>query len=230
MDLTILMPCFNEQDSIKYAILDAKRLIEKLDVNAEILIADNGSTDDSKSIAKSMGCRVINVRNKGYGNALRAGIKAARGNYIIFADCDGSYKFSEFGVAYYRALTSGCNAVFGDRLSGKWDKDAQSFSHRFIGVPFLSFIGRLFYRCGIHDFHCGLMGFRSSFVKSLKLKATGFEFSSEIIGKSCRNTKKYIQMPIILYPDRRDKVGSNLNSIRDGIRHLIMIIFDVSLN
>ena len=227
IELTILMPCLNEADVLARSIEDARQLIKLIDKDCEILIIDNGSTDQSTIIAESLGCRVIKEKNRGYGNALRRGIQEAKGKYIILADCDGTYKFSE-SIIFYKLLDSGYDAVFGNRYKGIQTNNNWSFSHKYIGVPLLSFIGRKFYHCDIVDFHCGLMGFNTEFAKSLKLSSKGFEFSSEIIGKTCNITKNYIQVPVTLYYSNRINSKSHLHSIRDGLRHLNMIMFDRS--
>ena len=224
MKLTILMPCYNEEKTISYAVADALLFLQEHNIDGEVLVADNCSTDNSYELAKRAGARVIRVMKKGYGYALRAGIKKARGKYIIFGDSDLSYKMCDI-YRHFRYLEKGYDAVLGNRYWGEINKDAQSFSHRYIGVPILSFLGRLKYKCDIYDFHCGQQGFNTEFVRSLNLISTGFEFSTELIGKTCQATSNYIQIPVTLHKDGRDR-PSNLDTIKDGLRHLSFILFD----
>ncbi len=208
--------------------------------NAEILVVDNGSSDASARIAEAAGARVVFCKDKGYGNALRYGIQQAKGKYIIMGDCDMSYDFGESGRILEK-LQEGADLVMGDRfastnlnnLSGENAQSgmagiqdgAMSFSHRYIGVPVLSWLGRIRYRCDVHDFHCGLRGFRRDAFLKLNLHGSGMEFATEMIGKAALAGYQIEQVPVTL---RRDGRGapSHLRSIRDGIRHLRMIFFD----
>ena len=224
-ELTILMPCYNEVDTISYAIGQAQLFLEENNIDGEVLISDNMSTDGSYEKAKRAHARVIRVKKQGYGYAIRAGIRRARGKYIIFGDSDLSYDMYDI-KRQYKLLKAGYLAVFGNRYWGKFHKDAQSFSHRYIGVPILSFLGRIKYKCDIYDFHCGQMGFNTKFLQSLPLKATGFECSTDIIGQTCLATDNYTQIPVTLYPDGRKNSSVKLDTIKDGLRHLFLILFD----
>ena len=172
VEFTILMPCLNEEKTIGYCIREAKSAIRHYGISAEILIADNGSSDASKEIAKKNGARVIEVPKKGYGNAVIGGIRAAKGRYIIMGDCDKSYDFKEIG-RFIRPLRSGKQLVMGSRFAGGIEPGAMPLSHRYFGVPLLSFLGRLRYRTKVQDFHCGLRGFEKEAALALGLSWHG---------------------------------------------------------
>ncbi len=222
IELTILMPCLNEEATIGKCIDEAKRFIDEAGIVAEILIADNGSTDASTSIARGLGAEVTNISEKGYGNALIGGIKAARGRYIIMGDCDMSYDFYHLD-GFLQKLREGNDLVMGNRFAGGIEKGAMPFSHRYIGVPFLSLLGRIKYRTNVRDFHCGLRGFNRRQALKLNLKCGGMEFATEIIGAFARNKRRIVQIPTVLRKDQRGH-APHLNTIRDGFRHLIYII------
>lgn len=224
-ELTILMPCLNEAGSIGFCIEEAKGYIKKSGIAAEILIADNGSTDGSKEIAENLGARVVSVAEKGYGNALRGGIQAATGKYIIMGDCDGSYDFAHLD-GFVEKLRAGYALVMGNRYKGGIEKGAMPFSHRYIGVPVLSFIGRLCYRVQIGDFHCGLRGFDRQKALSLRLQCAGMEFASEIIGAFARAKEPICEIPTVLRRDKR-KGRSKLRPVKDGIRHLKWMLLNM---
>lgn len=218
MEITILMPCLNEEHTVGQCIIEAKKCLDSLNVESEILIVDNGSCDNSVNVAESHGARVISCTRKGYGNALRYGLHNAKGRYIIYADCDMSYDFMETKIIYYKLL-KGCDMVVGDRFHPFPSKDAMSLSHR-IGVPILSAMGRVRYGVKVHDFHCGIRGIKRKCVKGLQLHALGMEFATEIIAKAGRNNLHIGQVPVTLRPDGRDK-ASHLRTVRDGLRHVM---------
>ena len=222
MELTILMPCLNEEKTIGDCIKQAKKFIEKNNLSAEILIADNGSTDNSVKIAESLGARVVAISKKGYGNALKGGIKEARGKYIIMGDCDMSYDFLNLEL-FLEMLRQGIDFVIGNRFKGGIKKGAMPKLHRYFGVPILSFIGRIIYGVKIGDFHCGLRGFSSDAVRSLNLKSEGMEFATEIIGAFSKKGFKIIEIPTVLNKDLRNG-RSHLRSFRDGFRHLVLML------
>lgn len=222
IELTVLMPCLNECEGIASSIGEAKECIDKYEISAEILIADNGSTDGSQKIAESLGARVINVPERGYGNALIGGINAAIGKYIIMGDCDGSYNFSDIYRILIR-LREGYSLVMGNRFTGGIEKGAMPFLHRKIGVPFLSWLGRVKFKTDVGDFHCGLRGFDREKALSLNLKCGGMEFATEIIASFAKLSEKICEIPTPLRVDKR-KGASHLRTLRDGMRHLIYII------
>lgn len=222
IELTILMPCLNEEKTIAECINEAKRFIKENNINAEILIADNKSTDDSVRIATQNNARVITIKEKGYGNALIGGIKEAKGKYIIMGDCDMSYDFYDLG-GFVEKLRQGNKLVMGNRFSGGIEKGAMPFSHKYVGVPLLSWLGRIKYKTNIIDFHCGLRGFERETALKLGLNCGGMEFATEIIGKFVKSGEKITQIPTVLRKDGRGH-PSHLKTIRDGLRHLIYIL------
>ena len=221
------MPCLNEAETLAACISKAKTGLENAQVSGEILIADNGSTDGSIEIAERLGARVIRVREKGYGNALRGGILAAQGKWIIMGDADDSYDFSQI-QGFVELLRMGKGLVMGCRLpsgGGKIMPGAMPWKNRWIGNPALSFIGRLLFKTPIHDFHCGLRGFSREACESFDLKTTGMEFASEMVMKATLKNVPVAETPITLYPDGRSR-PPHLRAWRDGWRHLrFMLIY-----
>lgn len=222
MYLTILMPCLNEEKTLGECILNAKLFLKTSNIKGEILIVDNGSIDNSVKIAKENGARVIIYKKKGYGNAIKAGIKDAKGDYIIMGDCDMSYDFSYLDK-FIEEFNKGNLLVVGNRYKGGIKKGAMPFSHKYIGVPILSFIARKKYNVNIHDFHCGLRGFCKNTALRIDLVSEGMEFATEIICKFALETDLITEVPIILSRDKREG-NSHLRALRDGFRHLNFII------
>lgn len=222
VELTILMPCLNESKSLAWCIDEAKSYIKESGVSAEVVIADNGSVDDSCQIAAECGARVVEVLEKGYGNALIAGIRSARGRYIIMGDCDGSYDFSQCGL-FLEKLQEGYGLVVGNRYLGGIEKGAMPFLHRYVGVPVLSFMGRWRYQVDIGDFHCGIRGFDREKALGLGLNCGGMEFATEIIGKFARAGEPICQVPAKLRRDRRAG-SSHLRAVPDGWRHVRVMV------
>jgi len=222
LELTILMPCLNEEETLGICIKKAKEAIEKHNLLAEILIADNGSTDLSVEIATDLGARVINVAEKGYGSALIAGIQQAQGKYIIMGDADDSYDFGDI-MRFVSKLREGNDLVMGNRFKGGIEKGAMPFLHRYLGNPVLSFIGRLFFKSAIKDFHCGLRGFNRTAILGLGLCTTGMEFASEMVVKSVLNKLSIAEVPVKLYPDGRSR-APHLRTWHDGWRHLRFLL------
>lgn len=222
IELTILMPCLNEEATLGKCIQKALRGIANNNIHAEVLIADNGSTDKSVAIAENLGARVVHVKNKGYGNALRAGIEAAKGKYIIMGDSDCSYDFGEIS-AFIERLREGYDLVMGNRFKGGIKKGAMPPLHQYLGNPVLSFIGRLFFTSKIGDFHCGLRGFNRQAIIDIELCTTGMEFSSEMVVKATLNNLKITEVPTFLHPDERN-TPPHLNTWSDGWRHLRFLL------
>ncbi|HRY31993.1 MAG TPA: glycosyltransferase family 2 protein [Bacteroidales bacterium] len=221
-ELSILMPCLNEELTLATCITKAKTYLDTAKVNGEIVIADNGSTDRSIEIAESLGARVVHVAEKGYGSALLNGIKAARGKYVIMGDSDDSYDFLHLGP-YVEKLREGNDLVMGNRFKGGIAKGAMPFLHRYLGNPVLSFTGRLFFNIRVRDFHCGLRGFNRERILSTGLCTTGMEFASEMVVKSALNGLKITEVPTTLKKDGRDR-PPHLNTWRDGWRHLRFLL------
>jgi hypothetical protein len=227
IEISIVMPCLNERDTILGCVDEAKAAIEAAGVAGEIVIADNGSTDGSQVIAERAGARVITVPSAGYGNALMGGIAAASGTYVLMGDADGSYDFREL-PRFLAKLRAGADLVMGCRLpsgGGRVLPGAMPWKHRWIGNPVLSSLGRLFFHAPVKDFHCGMRAFRRDAIVALDLHGSGMEFASEMVVKSTLAGLKIDQMPITLRPDRRSR-PSHLRSWRDGWRHLrFMLLF-----
>ena len=221
MELTILMPCLNEAETIARCIEKARLGLQRAGVTGEILIADNGSTDGSQAIAEKLGARVVAVKEKGYGNALRGGVRAAQGKWIIMGDADDSYDFSE-ADRFVKRFQAGDDVVMGCRLpvgGGKIMPGAMPWKNRWLGNPVLTFIGRLFFTCPAHDFHCGLRGFTREAFDKLELQTTGMELASEMVIKATLKKLKISEVPITLHKDGRSR-PPHLKPWRDGWRHL----------
>lgn len=224
MQLTILMPCLNEAETIAVCIEKAMGWIKSSGLKAEVLIADNGSTDGSQEIALSKGARVVDVTSRGYGAALFHGSKAAKGEWIIMGDADDSYDFSRLD-AFVEKLREGCDLVMGNRFQGGISPDAMPWKNRYIGNPILSWIGRLLFKCPASDFHCGLRGFRKDAFERMDLRTTGMEFASEMVIKANLMKMRIAEVPTTLSKDGRSR-PPHLKPWRDGWRHLkFMLLF-----
>ncbi len=222
IELTILMPCLNEAETLEVCIKKAFHFLEEYNVNGEVLIADNGSTDGSQEIARRCGARVVDVPVKGYGAALMGGCDAALGKYVIMGDADDSYDFLHL-MPFLDKLREGYDLVMGNRFKGGIAPGAMPPLHRYIGNPVLSFIGRLFYPSDIGDFHCGLRGYNREAVQGLDLQTTGMEYASEMVVKATLMHLKMTEVPTTLSPDGRSR-APHLRSFRDGWRHLKFLL------
>lgn len=224
VELTILMPCLDEAETLATCIDKARGYLERSGINGEILIADNGSTDGSQLIAVAHGARVVDVTNRGYGSALIAGIAAARGDFVIMGDADDSYDFSSLD-AFVARLRAGDELVMGNRFLGGIAPGAMPRLHKYLGNPVLSWIGRSLFRSAIKDFHCGLRGFNRVAMNGLHLQASGMEFASEMVVKSTFAGLRVSEVPTTLAKDGRTR-PPHLRSWRDGWRHLrFLLIF-----
>jgi glycosyltransferase involved in cell wall biosynthesis len=222
LELTILMPCLNEELTLGICIKKAKKSLEENNIRGEIVIGDNGSTDRSIEIAESLGARVIRIPEKGYGSALIGGINAAKGKYVIMGDSDDSYDFSRL-MLHVEKLREGYDLVMGNRFKGGIEKGAMPPLHRYLGNPVLTFVGRLFFNTSIRDFHCGLRGFNRERMASINLECPGMEFASEMVVKSLLNDFKITEVPTTLSKDGRDR-PPHLNTWTDGWRHLRFLL------
>jgi glycosyltransferase involved in cell wall biosynthesis len=227
VELSIVMPCLNEAETIARCIEKAKAGLLRSGVRGEILVADNGSTDGSQAIAEKLGARVVPVDEKGYGSALRGGVQAAAGQWILMGDADDSYDFSETD-RFVKKFQEGFELVMGCRRpsgGGKIMPGAMPWKNRWIGNPILSFIGQLFFKCPARDFHCGLRGFTKAAFEKMDLQTTGMEFASEMVIKATLKQLKITEVPITLYKDGRSR-PPHLKPWRDGWRHLrFMLIY-----
>lgn len=217
MELTILMPCLNEEKTILICINKALDFLSKNNISGEVLIADNGSTDNSVKLIKKTNARIISVKEKGYGSALINGIKASKGKYVIMGDCDDSYDFSNL-MPFLNELRSDTELVMGNRYLGGIEKGAMSISHK-IGVKFLTYLGNIIYKTKLGDYHCGLRGFNKDKILKLDLEHKGMDFASEIILKCAKNNYKIKEIPTTLKKDGRNR-KSHLKTIPDGILHV----------
>lgn len=222
VELSVVMPCLNERLTLGACITKAQESMKRLGVTGEVVIADNGSTDGSQEIAMSLGARVVPVRTRGYGSALRGGIAAARGEYIIMGDADESYDFSALDVFIIK-LREGYDLVMGNRFRGGIKPGAMPPLHQYLGNPVLSWIGKLFFACPVSDFHCGLRGFRKDAIGKLELQTQGMEFASEMVVKATLFNLKIAEVPTVLSPDGRDR-PPHLRTWRDGWRHLRFLL------
>ena len=223
-EVSIVMPCLNEVETLARCIDKARRGIEDGGLSAEIIVADNGSTDGSQAVARELGVRVVEVSRKGYGSALIGGIDAARGRFVIMGDADDSYDFTAIAPLVEK-LRDGYDLVMGNRFEGGIQSGAMVWSHRWIGNPVLTFISRLFFHTPVSDMHCGLRGFRKDAYDKLRLQATGMEFASEMVIKASLQKMRIAEVPVTLSPDGRSR-PPHLRTWRDGWRHLrFMLLF-----
>ena len=222
IEVTFLIPCLNEEESLAHVLDEIQSMSWYDNKTMEIVVADNGSTDQSLLIAKSKNVRVVHVDLKGYGAALLGGINDARGEIVVMGDADGSYKFSE-SFQMVQKIRDGVDLVMGNRFEGGIAPGAMPFLHRYLGNPVLSLIGRIFYRLSIRDFHCGLRGFRKESIKNLRLDCCGMEFASEMLIKSSFNGLSIGEVPVSLSKDLRSR-APHLRTWSDGFRHLKLLL------
>lgn len=221
-ELTILMPCLNEAETLATCIKKANTFLSESGVNGEVVIADNGSTDGSQQIATDNGARVVNVPEKGYGAALIGGCNGALGKYVIMGDADDSYDFLHL-MPFVEKLREGNDLVMGNRFKGGIEPGAMPPLHKYLGNPVLSFIARLFFPCEIGDYHCGLRGYNRESILKLGLVTTGMEYASEMVVKSTLNHLKIAEVPTTLKKDGRSH-APHLRSWHDGWRHLKFLL------
>ena len=222
VELTIMMPCLNEAETVAVCVGKAMGFLQRTGVKGEVLIADNGSTDGSQALAEAAGARVVGVLDRGYGAALMGGIEAARGRFVIMGDADDSYDFERLD-SMLETLRSGAQLVMGNRFQGGIEPGAMPLLHRYLGNPVLSFIGRLFFKIPVGDFHCGLRGFSREAILALGLKCGGMEFASEMVVKAALNGLDIAETPTTLKPDGRSR-RPHLKTWRDGWRHLRFLL------
>jgi hypothetical protein len=221
-ELTILMPCLNEAATVGTCIAKARDFLQRAGIEGEVLVADNGSEDDSRAVAERAGARVVQVAARGYGSALAGGIAAARGRYVIMGDADNSYDFGRL-EPFVEKLRQGYPLVMGNRFKGAIRRGAMPPLHRYLGNPVLSFLGRLLFGARVGDFHCGLRGFDRKAVGALDLRTSGMEFASELVVKAALAGWRVAEVPITLHPDGRGR-PAHLRSWRDGWRHLRFLL------
>jgi len=222
LELTILLPCLNEAETLATCIRKARGFLLHHHVRGEVLVSDNGSTDGSQTIAQNEGARVVTTEIRGYGAALINGIQHAKGKYVIMGDADDSYDFENL-MPFLQQLREGYDLVMGNRFKGGIQPGAMPALHKYIGNPVLSYIGRLFFNSPVRDFHCGLRGYSREKILALGLKTSGMEFASEMVVKATINGLKITEVPTTLSPDGRSS-APHLRSWRDGWRHLRFLL------
>lgn len=220
-EFSFILPALNEEQSIKFCIDEIKKSIKKYNLDAEILVSDNGSTDNTIKIAKDSGARVVNCDTKGYGANLIYGTRNAKGKYCFMGDSDGSYNFSDI-EDFISGVRNGYDLVVGNRFYGGIEKGAMSLSHK-IGVRFLSGFANLFFQTPIHDYHCGLRVYNTNSILGLNLQSTGMEYASEMIISAKLNGLKLLEVNTNLRKDLRNH-PSHIKTFRDGFRHLFLIL------
>ena len=222
LEVSVVMPCLNEADTIATCIEKAQRALRDHSVAGEVIVADNGSTDGSQQIAEELGARVVHIRERGYGSALMGGIQHARGRFVIMGDADDSYDFLEI-PRFVEKLREGHDLVQGCRLpagGGRILPGAMPGLHRYWGNPMFSAMAQRWFRAPIHDVYCGLRGFRRDFYDELDQRCTGMEFATEMIVKSSLRSARIAEVPITLHPDGRKTRPPHLRTFRDGWRTL----------
>ncbi len=217
-ELSIVLPCLNEAETLATCVRKARTFLEKHGIDGEVIVADNGSTDGSQEIAASNGARVVPIAQKGYGSALQGGIAAARGRYVIMGDSDDSYDFSSL-LPFVEKLRQGYDLVMGNRFEGGVQPGAMPPLHRYFGNPFLTGVGRLFFKSRVGDFYCGLRGFTRAAAERMDLRTTGMEFALEMVVKATFLGMRVTEVPITLWCDGRSR-PPHLRSFRDGWRSL----------
>ena len=222
VELTIVMPCLNEAETLEKCIVKAKAYLERAKITGEVVIGDNGSTDGSQEIARKAGARVVDVPRRGYGAAIMGAVEAAKGKYVIMGDSDDSYDFSNLDK-YVEKLREGNDLVMGNRFKGGIKPGAMPNLHRYLGTPVLTAVERLFYRSPVRDVNCGLRGFDRRAILRLDLRSMGMEFASEMIVKASLHGLNIVEIPTTLSPDGRSR-APHLSSWRDGWRHLRFLL------
>jgi glycosyltransferase involved in cell wall biosynthesis len=218
IEVSVVMPCLNEAETLETCIVKAQRALQQANIFGEVVVADNGSTDGSVEIAERLGARVVNVRARGYGNALMGGIAVAAGKYIVMGDADDSYDFGHI-PRFVERLRKGADLVMGNRFKGGIQRQAMPALHRYFGNPALTRLGRLFFGSPVGDFYCGLRGFRKDAYERMALRTTGMEFATEMIVKATLLQLQVAEVPTTLSPDGRSR-PPHLRTWRDGWRTL----------
>src|ERR1700680_1885250 len=222
IELSVVMPCLNERATVGVCVKKALNAMERHGIRGEVIVADNGSTDGSREIAAEFGARVVPIETRGYGSALRGGISAARGRFVLVGDADDSYDFSQLDT-FVDKLREGYDLVMGNRFQGGILPGAMPPLHRYLGNPVLTGIGRLLFKSPVGDFHCGLRAFRKDAIERLELRTLGMEFASEMVVKATAFGLRITEIPTTLAPDRRDH-APHLRTWRDGWRHLRFLL------
>jgi glycosyltransferase involved in cell wall biosynthesis len=222
VEVSVVIPCLNEEKTLPACIETAKSAMHKAGILGEVVVSDNGSTDQSVEIAIAYGARVVNATRKGYGNAIICGMRASKGKFLIMGDADGSYDFNDI-PKFISPLREGADFVMGSRLRGTIYPGAMPFLNRHLGTPVLTFLVNLFFSPRISDVNCGMRGLTKKAFDRLKLRAGGMELASEMIIKASLLGLKIVEVPTSLFPDKRDR-PPHLRPFRDGWRHLRFLL------
>ncbi len=222
-DLSFVFPCLNEEETMEYCILELKNALEQTDINYEIIVSDNGSTDRSVEIAKTLGARVVYADKRGYGEALKKGFAEAKGKFIAFADIDGSYPLSFLPEMYKKIVEEDADMVVASRMKGIVEKGAMPFLHRYLGTPVLTKLINLFFRGKLSDCNSGFRIFKKESYEKWNVNSSGMEFASELLIKVLKHKGKVLEIPAGLRPDKRSR-KPHLRTWRDGMRHLLFIL------
>jgi glycosyltransferase involved in cell wall biosynthesis len=217
--VSVVIPCLNEAENIQRCVGDACAALQSGGLDGEVLVVDNGSEDDSASLAAEAGARVITEHRRGYGSAYLAGFAAAQGRYIVMADADLTYDFNEI-PRFVAALDDGAELVMGDRMDNI-HPGAMPWLHRYVGNPILTGLLNLFFRTGIKDAHCGMRALRRDVLPRLALRTTGMEFASEMVIRASKEQLRIAEFPIEYHPRGGE---SKLSSFKDGWRHLRFLL------
>ncbi len=220
--ISVVLPCLNEEETLAASIQKAKEGIKNTGLSGEVIVADNGSTDTSITIAQKQGAKVVRVQEKGYGAALMGGFAQAVGDIFVMGDADDTYDFREIPLLYEK-LEQGADFVSGNRLKGNIDPKAMPWIHRYVGVPFLTVALNIFFHTGIDDTHCGMRMFTREAYKKMNLRSPGMEFASEMLMRASQVKLNIAEVPIS-YGVRHNKSYSKLNTFRDGFQHLFLIL------
>jgi len=222
LEVSIVMPCLNEADTVAICVKKAIASLQEHGIQGEVILADNGSTDQSQALATAAGARVVPVKERGYGAALMGGNAAAKGTYVLMGDADDSYDFSNI-APFVKKIREGYDLVMGCRLpsgGGTVAPGAMPFTHRYFGNPFFSLLARTWFKTPVHDVYCGMRIFRKDLFTALDLRCTGMEFATEMIIKASLFKKKIAEVPITLHPDGRVAHPPHLKTVRDGLKTL----------
>lgn len=220
--ISVVLPCLNEEETVAQAIKKAKIGIKRLNLPGEVIVVDNGSQDNSVSVAKKAEAKVIQEKKRGYGATLMSGFRNASGSILVMGDADDTYNFREIPLLY-RQIQNGYDFISGNRLRGKIDPEAMPLIHRYLGVPILTFVLNCFFPTGIGDGHCGMRLFKKTLYEKMKLRYPGMEFASEMLIRAKQVGAKMVEVPIS-YGKRHTKSYSKMRSFHDGFRHLKLIL------
>ncbi len=221
-NISVVLPCLNEEKTILHCINNANNGIKESNLNGEVIVADNGSTDGSIKISTDASAKVVSVKDKGYGSALNGGIQSASGDYIIMGDSDSTYNFEDI-PKFVEQLDKGYDLVIGNRFLGGIEKGAMPILNKFVGNPVLSFIAKKLFNSNIGDFHCGLRGFTKEAYKKMELRSSGMEFATEMIAKATLLNLKITEVPTTLSVSISPRTP-HLKPFRDGLRHLNLMM------